>query len=371
MPDLTPDSSPASVSSSTLSTPETGRLFTEGETTPLMETHFEDTMFGNNNADYVSLYLEELEDSLSHDAASYSFSHTMLEDIVCQPPTFLVHSTGAISPGMPTPGPIPESMNSDAPILGSLSGIRPFTPGTAQCSLPCFSDKGADQRLSAAVTPSSTRHPPSPDLREGKSDEEEDLTSLIGTPEIEQSISLISPTSPSLLGKRCRVPPPGDDAPVEGPSRRSKVTSDDDGEYVPPTRQTRYKEARPSSTSSGSRLPSVRPNPGAKTKRRASKKSRSYMGSSSTPRSRCQHCKITFSRAGDVDRHQKTLACPVLRCQAEADGTLDEAKFPCPICGDKLSRNDSQARHFDNTHPDVDPADYGLKLRKRDGRPSL
>ena len=328
-----------------------------------METHFEDTMFGDSDADYVSSYLDELADSLSRDAACYSFPHTMLEDIACQPSTLLVHSTGAISPCMPTPGPIPESKNLGAPILGSLSWNRSFTLGSAQCS-PRSSNRRVDQRFSVAVTPSPTPHPPSL----GKGDEEEDLTSLIGTPEAEQYTPLLSPTSPSLLGKRCRLPLPGDGAPVEGSSRRSKVTSDDDDEYAPPVRQTRHKEARPPSTLSGNRLPPVRPNTGAKTKRRASKKARSYMSSSSTPRSRCQHCKTTFSRVGDVDRHQKSLACPVLRRKAETDGTLDEAKFPCPICGDKLSRNDSQARHFDNTHPGVDPAEYGLKLRKRDGR---
>ena len=359
VPDLIPDSSPASLSSPTLLTPETGTLLTGVDTTP----HFERPMFGDGSTDHVLSYLGELEDSLSRDSvASYS---TMLEDIACHPSLLLIQPSSAVAP---TSTPIPRSIsrnNSHISILGPPRRDRSSISETVDCS-------NDDRRLSVAGTPSPTRHPPSQDLLVENSDKEEQWP-LTASPRTGKSRALFPCFDPqSCLGKRCRMSPPGDGAPVaiEGPSsRRSKVTvdDDDDADYIPPTRQARSKGTRSPSTLSGSQPPSVRPKTGPKAKRRASKKSRSFMSSSSTPRSRCQHCKTTFSRAGDVDRHQKSLACSVLRRQAEANGTLDEAKFPCPICGDRLSRNDSQARHFDNTHPDVDPSVYGLKLRK--GRP--
>ncbi|KAL4080052.1 hypothetical protein V8B97DRAFT_2002537 [Scleroderma yunnanense] len=383
-PDLSPDSSPLSVVSSTLMTPETGVLRTEVETPALVGTYFEDQVFGNDSAGYVSADLGELEDSLSCDAIGYLFPHAMLEDIACQSSDML---SPIASPHIPIPEPatsflvdpretliLPSSAQTgilatedlDYHTLGSLRRSRPSTPVLMQCSLPSSPGPTDNQVHSLAIIPSPVCHSRSLGCFGGKSGEEEDLESLVDIP-----VTADLSTSRCLLGKRCRLSPPGDDAPIEGPSRRSKVTSEDDDEYTP-TRQARHKEARSPSTLSGSRLPSMRLNTGhPKTKRRAkARRSRPYTSSSSTPRSRCQHCKSTFSRTGDVERHQRSLACPVLRRKAEADGTLDEAKFTCPICGDKLSRNDSQARHFDNTHPDIDPADYGLKLRKRDGRPS-
>ncbi|KAH7890383.1 hypothetical protein F5I97DRAFT_19753 [Phlebopus sp. FC_14] len=164
------------------------------------------------------------------------------------------------------------------------------------------------------------------------------------------------PSPPQVaLGKRRRVSSLDDDAPLPKIARRSKPIEgdDDDDEWVPtPRRPSRVGFA----SSSAPVAPKAKAPKGAETKgvRRTPKSSRPYKKlSSKAPRVQCQLCRKSFSRAGDVSRHQAS-ACPVLKQQNEI------LTFTCPICGDELSRKDSRTRHFKGRHPEVDPAVFDL-----------
>ncbi|KAI6121201.1 hypothetical protein F5141DRAFT_1088590 [Pisolithus sp. B1] len=308
MPDLSPDSSPASaVSSTMLMTPETGVSLADVEISPflpLIESYFEDPVFGDGHCvDYTTSSFDDLEDSLTPQLAAYPFLDATPDGTACESGDAIISSTPTLRVDLPVSDPASSRLS----VPGTLAQLGPQSRSRSTSA-------AAANHVQGSIDPSVT--PTDDDLVAGEE--------LLQKNNKEGSPRLPSPPHCSIPTKR----------------RRVLETGDDDDDYVPRSRRTKH---------CGSR------------------QSRSYLKSTSKSRSRCPHCRASFSRAGDMDRHQKSLACPVLKRKAEADGTLDEAKWPCPICGDKLSRNDSQARHFENTHPDISPSDYGLKLRKREG----
>lgn len=344
MPDLSPDSSPASgVSSTMLMTPESGVSLADvgiSPFLPLIDSYFEDSVFGGGHCvDYTTTSFDDLEDSLTPELASYPFLDAIPDGTTCQSGDEIVHSTPTLrlEPPVsdPTPPhlPFPETQARLAPsrIGAEISETLPLIPrpqSRSRSTSPAAPANHVQGSIDSSVTPTDDDLVAGEQLPQ-KSNEEE-------------SPRLGSPPHCSISTKR----------------QRMLETDDDDDDYVPSTRHTHFQVPSNSRTLSNKG--------GQRTKHCVTRKSRSFLKSTSKSRSRCPHCKTSFTRAGDMDRHQKSLACPVLKRKAEADGTLDEAKWPCPVCGDKLSRNDSQARHFENTHPGVNPNEYGLKLRKRE-----
>ncbi|KAI6169691.1 hypothetical protein EDD17DRAFT_1520519 [Pisolithus thermaeus] len=338
MPDLSPDSSPASaVSSTMLMTPETGVSLADVEISPflpLVESYFGDPVFGDDHCgDYTTSSFDDLEDSLTPQLAAYPFLDATPDGTACQSGDAIIYSTPTLRIDLPVSDPASSHLSvpgTQAQLGVDISGtLIPRPPSRSQSTPPA----AAANHVRGSIDPSVT--PVDDDLVAGEE--------LLQKNNKEDSPRFPSPPHCSIPTKR----------------RRVLETGDDDDDYVPSTRQMHSQVP-----SDGRTLPNKR---SRRTKRCGARQSRSYLKPTSKSRSRCPHCRASFSRAGDMDRHQKSLACPVLKRKAEADGTLDEAKWPCPICGDKLSRNDSQARHFENTHPDVSPSDYGLKLRKREG----
>lgn len=345
MPDLSPDSSPASeVSSTMLMTPESGVSLADvgiSPFLPLIDSYFEDSVFGSGHCvDYTTTSFGDLEDSLTPELASYPFLDAIPDGTPYQSGDEIVHLTPTLrlEPPVsdPTPPPllIPETQSQLSPsqIGGEISEPLPLIPrpqSRSRSTSPAAAVNRVQHSIDSSVAPTDDDLVAGEQLPQKSSKEE-------------PSSRLGSPLQCSISTKR----------------RRELETDDDDDDYVPSSRQTHFQVPRNGRTLSNKG--------GQRTKHCVTRKSRSFMKSASKSRSRCPHCKTSFSRAGDMDRHQKSLACPVLKRKAEEDGTLDEAKWPCPVCGDKLSRNDSQARHFENTHPGVNPNEYGLKLRKRE-----
>ncbi|KAI6044521.1 hypothetical protein EDC04DRAFT_2640764 [Pisolithus marmoratus] len=350
MPHLSPDSSPASVVSSTmLMTPENGVSLADVEISPflpLTESYFEDPVFGDGHCVDYTMSLDDLEDSLNPKIAGYPFLDAMPDDMARRTgdDSEIVHSTPTLLADSPILDPVPPflsvpefSKTHTSPQRGIVtSGNPPLVqrpPSRNRTTSPVAPTNQVQGSIDSSVTSTDG------DLTAGGHSLRPSNKKLV-----DKSLRLRSPPPCSIPAKRRRVLETSDDG-------------DDDDDYVPTRR-----EGHPRVPSNSQSLL----NKGGK--HRGARKARSHLKPASKSRSRCPHCKASFSRAGDMDRHQKSLACPVLKQKAEANGTLDEAKWPCPICGDKLSRNDSQARHFENTHPGVDPSDYGLKLRKRDGK---
>lgn len=355
IPDLTPDSSPTSMGCSTmLMTPENGISLADIETSPflpLIESYFEDIVFGDGHCmDHTAPYFDSLEDSLSFEIAGDPFLEAIPGGTACQSPDENVHSSPTLHTDLPASDlvpqclAVPEFSKMQAQLVSpprgvETSGTRPLTQrplSRSRSASPATPVNEVQGSIDSSVTSTGE------ELVTGSQSSQEN-----NDESIEKSPPLRSPSPCSILAKRRRVLETGDG-------------DDDDDDYIPTTRWVHPR------VPSNSQMLSNKGD--QRTKRRGARKSRSYLKSASKSRSRCPHCRTSFSRAGDVDRHQKSLACPVLKRKAEVDGTLDEARWPCPICGDKLSRNDSQARHFENTHPGVSPSDYGLRLRKRDGK---
>ncbi|KAG6335418.1 hypothetical protein ID866_3665 [Astraeus odoratus] len=339
----------------------------------MIQPYIDDQVFGDKCTGPSSPCFDDLEDSLDSEATGYHLLDTMPEDIACQSTTMLVHSMSIISDRTHTRDTRKPHLLAD--IEQSETELQPHlspqdTTAIRHPVVPVPVLGSVSPTYTAQPSPlSRPNYPPTTDAESG------DVESVCDSTDPGKS-PVLSPLL-GIIGKRRRGPSSeghgrDNDVKLRRPSTRSraKFEDDDDDEYVPNFRQSKRRISCSPGDARQSRSSAAPSNKVAsRGKRRGSRKSRAYVTSSSTPRPRCSHCRTTFSRAGDVERHQKSLACPVLRHEAEENGTLDDARWPCPICGDKLSRNDSQARHFDNTHPGVNPGDYGLKLRKRDGRP--